>query len=563
MLNTDRLCLGCMNDNGGERICAICGYDANTQNGQDQLPTKSWLNDRYFVGRALSSNAEGVTYIAWDNGENSIVTLREYFPTGIATRNPDRTVSAATEEMKFPYNDGLMKFMALQNQLMTLDLSCLIPTVAVFEENGTAYAVLQHFSGITLQDFLMRNGGALQWEQARPLFLPLLDTVQGLHKHGILHGGICPENIMVGRDGKLRLSGICIDSTRDLAKNPEAQIYPGFAAIEQYGSGEYDIGSATDVYALSAVLFRVLIGAVPPDAKERLSRDSLSVPAHFAEELPRTVLVAIAGGLQVLPESRIATVAMLRQQFIGEDASGKDAKRAPAAVPTKKGAAKQSPSQPKKDPEKGTGAKTAMLAALITAAVFLVIAGIMAVTVFRQDLFGKKEDSLNDPDDYASAPQVDQIGQVDSDAVESAVLFSVPDFKGKYYAEVIEDEDNERFSFSIAGKAYSNECPRGTVCAQSVAAGSAVEKDTAIALTISLGPQEFKIANVVGMEENEAKLELLKQGFLFENIEVVDMYDSEKKPGVVLEQKPEYGAKVSTEAVVRICINSFKGEEQE
>lgn len=556
MLNTDRLCLGCMNDSGGEQICGICGYDAKTQNGKEYLPAKSWLKDRYLVGRTLSSNAEGVTYIAWDNGEDSIVTLREYFPTGIAVRNPDRTVAAASEDKKFPYNEGLMKFLALQDQLMQLDFPCLIPVSAAFEENGTAYAVSQGFSGITLQDFLIRNGGSLHWEQARPLLLPLLDTVHGLHKRGIVHGGISPETVLVGRDGKLRLSGICIDSVRNAAENEAAQLYSGFAAIEQYGNEEDEIGTATDVYALSAVLFRVLIGIAPPEATERLTQDGLSIPARFAEELPRSVLTAIAGGLQIRPNSRIEMVQQLRAQLLGEGMPASHAVKKPASATPKDEVAPKETVKPKK----GSGAKTALFTALITAGIFLLIAAILCVTVFRKDLFGKKEGSLNNPSDYASAPEVEKIGDYDSDAVESVNLYSVPDFRGKFYAEVSEDEENDKFSFSIAGKAYSNDYPRGTVCAQSVAAGSDVPKDTAVALTISLGPQEFKVANVVGMTETDAKLELLKQGFLFENIEVVDMYDSEKQPGVVLEQKPEHGSKVTTESVVRICINSFTGD---
>lgn len=560
MLNTDRLCLGCMNDSGGEPICGICGYDAKTKNAKDQLPTKSWLNDRYLVGRAMSGNAEGVTYIAWDNGEDSIVTIREYFPTGIAVRNPDRTVSAASEEQKFPYNEGLMKFLALQDQLLQLDLPSLIPVVSSFEENGTAYAVSQNFSGITLQDFLIRNGGTLQWEQTRALLMPLLDTVRLLHKHGIVHGGISPETILVGRDGKLRLSGLCIDSTRDLGKNPAAQVYPGFAAIEQYGTGEYEVSPATDVYALSAVLFRVLIGIAPPEAPERVTRDGLSIPARFAEELPRSVLMAIAGGLQIEPQNRTESVAQLRAQLLGEGAPAPVVRKKTEEAPKKEKevAEKVADSEPVK---KGSGAKTALLTALITILVFAIIGGILCVTVFRDDIFPKEEGSLNNPSDYTSAPDVDQLGDYDSELVDSTTLFAVPEFRGKYYAEILEDEENEKFKISIAGKAYSNETPRGTICAQSIAPGTDVERDTAITVTISLGPQEFKVANVVGMTENDAKLELLKQGLLFENIEVVDMYDSEKEPGVVLEQTPESGDKVTAESVIRICVNSFEKEE--
>ena len=99
------------------------------------------------------------------------------------------------------------------------------------------------------------------------------------------------------------------------------------------------------------------------------------------------------------------------------------------------------------------------------------------------------------------------------------------------------------------------------ICGQSIEAGKEVENETEIQLTISLGPKDITVANVVGLDEMSAKLELLKQGFLYENIEVVEKYDSESEPGIVLEQTPAYGESVNTETVVRIYINSYKGDE--
>ena len=110
MLNTDRLCLGCMNDCGGEKVCAICGYDSATRNPSDCLPTKLWLNDRYLVGKVLERDCGCISYIGWDNADDSIVTIREYFPLDIARRNPDKTVSVS-EEGKYLYNGGLMSFL--------------------------------------------------------------------------------------------------------------------------------------------------------------------------------------------------------------------------------------------------------------------------------------------------------------------------------------------------------------------------------------------------------------------------------------------------------------------
>ena len=98
MVNTERLCLGCMNDNGGEKICPICNYDSTEKNPDDALPTKFFLKDRYLVGKLIYTNGEGLTYIGWDNASDTIINIKEYFPVGIAHRNPDKTVAMVEGE---------------------------------------------------------------------------------------------------------------------------------------------------------------------------------------------------------------------------------------------------------------------------------------------------------------------------------------------------------------------------------------------------------------------------------------------------------------------------------
>ena len=198
MINTERLCLGCMNDNGGEKVCPICGYDSSAQNPDSCLPVKFIINDRYLIGKAVKINGEGITYIGWDSSTDSIVNIKEYYPKGFAHRNPDKTVSME-ESGKYTFNEGLMEFMEINRRIMHSDLPSLIPVTDVFEENGTVYAVSASIAGITLADFLKRNGNTLKWEQARALFLPLIDTVKGMNDIGIVHGALSEDTVIVGR----------------------------------------------------------------------------------------------------------------------------------------------------------------------------------------------------------------------------------------------------------------------------------------------------------------------------------------------------------------------------
>ena len=552
MLNTDRLCLGCMSDNGGEKVCPICGYDSATPNPKGSLRAGSWLNDRYLLGRVISADGEGITYIGWDNSNDTIVNIREFYPTNCAFRNPDYTV-AIIPERKFDFNEGLLAFVELNRTLLNSELSAIVPIIATFEENGTAYSVSQVIQGITLEDFLTRNGGNLKWEQARPLFLPVIDTLASLHALGIIHGGISPETVFVGRDGKLRLGNISILKLRDASSSFSAKLFDGYSAAEQYGIPEMNIGISSDVYALSAVLFRVLIGTVPPVSNTRLENDSLSIPSRFAEELPRQVLVSLANGLQANPKNRTANIEAFKNELVyGETAEQE-------RISSQK---RNSQTAPVKKKKSSSGFKYVIISASVTAAIFIILAGAL-LWVLRDRIFTDTQAPTNSASDYVPDDSGPVLGEYDKDVVEAENGEPVPSVLKKYYSDIIDEEDYEMFKFEIQGKVYTDDYAKGTICAQNIAPGTKVEKDTTIYVTISLGPKEFKMPKLIGMTEEEAKIELLKHGFLYDNIDADGkMEDSSAPTGVVLEQYPEYNQIVTGEEEVKIYLNTYKHDEE-
>lgn len=557
MINTERLCLGCMNDSSGEKVCPICGFDSSTQNPDQCLPLKFVINDRYTIGKATKINGEGITYIAWDNSSDTIVNVKEYFPKGFANRNPDKTVSMEAEG-KYTFNEGLMEFIEINSHIMNSDLPSLVPVVNVFEENGTVYSVSTAIQGITLREFLKRNGDTLKWEQARALFLPLIDTVKGMNDSGIIHGGISEDTVIVGRDGKLRIADYSIKKLRILTSELETENYTGFAATEQYDVVGLHIDTYTDVYGLSATLFKVFIGIVPPDAMVRLQNDSMTIPAKYAEELPRYVLSALANGLQVMPDDRTKDIETFKNELVYGEIDEPVVKKSTAEKVTKS-------EKPDKNKKGGT-AKYVIISMVSTALVFSIIACVLVFTLFKDDIFKDDTQSSSSENTSVIAPEIDEIGTVDSDAAVSAKTYSVPEFRGKTYSEIISDPDSEStdiFDIIIIDKQYSNEYSKGEICSQSVAANTQAVRDTKIELVISLGPKDIKIANLSGLDETSAKLELLKQGFYYDNIIVEEKYDEDRKPGVVLDQSPKYGETVNTDVLVTVYINSYKGDENQ
>ena len=559
MLNTERLCLGCMNDNGGEKICPICNYDSSEKNPDEALPTKFFLKDRYLVGKLTYTNGEGLTYIGWDNASDTIINIKEYFPAGIAHRNPDKTV-AMVEGEEYTFNEGLLEFKDIKCHIMSAELPALVPVTDVFEENGTVYSIETNIPSISLNNFLIKNGGTLKWEQARALFLPLIDTLKEMNDLGVIHRGISADTVIVGRDGKLRINNYSVKKLRLTPSPMQSQVYTGYAAVEQYGFEEMHTDTYTDVYGLSATLFKVLIGNVPPEATLRIQNDSMSIPAKFAEELPRQVLAALANGLQVLPENRTRDIETFKNQLVHGDISNTSVVRRNTKS---NDIASDSKASKEKANKNGSSAKYVFISAICTALFFMAIAAVLVFGVFKDDIFKPETPSFSSEETQVNAPDVDKIGDIDSGAEVTSKLYTVPDLKGKSYAEVLDNEEYEMFEFAISNKTFSDKYARGTICSQSIApGGNGVVRDTKIEVVISLGPKEIEIANLAGLTETDAKIDLLKQGFIYENIEVLEKYDDEATAGVVIAQEPEANEKVNTDIGVKIYINSYEGDEE-
>lgn len=565
MLNTERLCVGCMNDNGGEKVCSICGYDSKIQNGENYLPTRYWLKDRYLIGRVLDFNGEGVTYIGWDNKEDRIVNIREYYPPDASKRNADKTVSISAGN-EFVFNEGIMNFLDLHKKLLTLsDLPALLPTVEVFEENGTAYSVIKSVSGITLREFLIRNGGSLNWEQARPLFLPLITTLQGLHEANIIHRGISPETVIVGRDGKLRLSGICVRDVRMSKSSLPVQLFPGFSATEQYGFDlELKDGKYTDVYGIAATLFRTLVGAAPTDASERISNDNMQIPARLAGELPKYVLTALANGLQIMPQNRIkdmeafrlaltpvsseATIAFSAQQVKSEPKPSEHTQVQKSQAPAKK-------------EQNNSGKKYAIISSAVTAAVFIILAAVFFILTKEPAEVPNKSNGGDTQTPTVSQGENNTEPDTDSESTIGEKLYQVPDLVGRSYAEIIKNIDYKvLFEFEVTDKQFSDKYPKGYVIAQTPNSEQTAKKGTKISVTLSLGPRVVSIADLSGKTKEQAILELMKQGFLYENIIFEDVYDISKTPNAVISTEPSAGTKVDTDTAVTVTWNSYTGQ---
>lgn len=316
IVNIDNLCMSCMTELFGEKQCPKCGYYVNSPQVSPYLPLKTPIGEKYIVGKVLSSNSEGATYMAYDVERRTPVVIREFLPEKMVERtmqSPAVTVKAEWSSVYFVY---LRKFLDLWRRLACVrGLSALTPVIDILEANNTAYAVTEYIESITLREFLLRSQtGYLNWEKAKVLFMPVLSTLSALHNSGIIHNGINPDNMLIGRDGKLRLSGFSISEARVEGAELNPELFDGYTPIEQYGYN-YQIGRWSDVYAFCAVIYRALVGSVPQDAVSRASNDKLIIPARYAEIIPVYVINALMNGLQVDPYERTKDIEILRDEL--------------------------------------------------------------------------------------------------------------------------------------------------------------------------------------------------------------------------------------------------------
>lgn len=529
MMNTDHLCMSCMREIGDENQCPYCGFHADSPQLAPYLPLRTVVAERYLAGKLLDYNGDGATYMGWDLEMNAPVTIREFLPDSIAERREDLTL-VPMAGCEITYRDCYQSFLELWRKLARMrGLSALILVFDIVEDHGTAYAISEYMEGVSLREYLLRSpSGYLSWEQARILFMPVLSTLGTLHSAGIIHRGISPTTLIVGKNGKMRITGFSIWQARTARGDLTAQLFPGYAAIEQYGfEGQ---GPWTDIYAFSAVLYRTLIGSTPLEATSRVTNDRLMVPSKFAEQLPAYVINALMNGLQILPEDRTRTVDQLRAELSAAPGTF----TAAIAYAGKEDAPYQEP-VPSGRKKSASGSKTALIAGLASIAACLVIFAVLSLTVWREDI-GMFFTGGASTQASSNAPE----------------LVKVPDFRGLNYNNIKSNTDYTNAFFFETEYQDSDTQGKDVVLSQNIAYGTEVPKGSTIKLVLSSGNEEITLPDFKGQNYATVKLKLEEMGFQCRAI--VEKNDDSERAGKVAEMltTPEKGYKKGTVIYVKV-----------
>lgn len=489
------LCMGCMQELNGSVICPNCHFDNSEVQSAPFLPFGTELAGRYVTGTGLETNGESTRYIAFDKQTGDVVIVSEFLPIGLFSRDEGQT------ELKVNYDDRLA-FNKLRDEFISYfriiselkDLSALTNIVDVFEENNTAYAIEEKEDLIPFEEYIERSNGHLDWDIARPLFMPVISALEALHKRGVGHYAVAPKNLFITASGKIRMAGYATENERKRGTALKSQLFSGAAAPEQY-EDNFPLDDITDIYGLCSTLFYALTGHLPKSAVERLKDSRLLMSTSTVKSLPPHVVSALANGLQVQRENRITDFDELRSQL----------SVAHTAKAIQDEISRTASMNITKEQSRRNNGMSHTSIVIISVAITVLVLGIAGVFWLMQNplagLFSGNTDAT-----AASTSSTEWTGPV------------VPNYVGMKYEDVVKAaaSDDSVVVYRDYNDAYSDKYADGVVMEQYPPAGSKVDQEDGItvSVTVSLGAQMRELPAIQGNKIDEAAQSLADAGLL-------------------------------------------------
>ena len=588
-----RRCMGCMElIDENDEYCENCGYLNNDESTQPlNIKPGTIIGDKYIVGKSIGSGGFGVTYIGWDTVLERKVAIKEYLPSEFATRCYGQTqVTVFSGEKADQFAIGRQKFVEEAKRLAKFKSeNGIVKIYDSFEENETAYIVMEYLDGETLAKFIQREG-KVSPEKAVEMMMPVIEALEAVNEAGIIHRDIAPDNILLTKTGEIKLIdfGAARYATTTHSKSLTVIIKPGYSAEEQYRSrGEQ--GPHTDVYSVGAVLYKLITGETPPDALERRAtfqskgKDILKPIHKVVKNVPPNIETAIHNAMNVRIEDRTPDMINLAGELLSEE-------------PVKR--------------RDGKISKIDVLTWPLWAKIGVPSGFVVAVTLCLLLAFGvigprsRLQTGVEIPDGMTLVPDVitydvddaeKELGDKDLKLIigdkrndekikENTVLLQDPDAGNmigigsfikvtisagatKEYVIDVKDytldlakKELEALGFTVETKEeYNSDIAPGAVISQSVQEGEALSKGSVITLVISKGDKNAQtgnpitIPNITGTQFEEAKANLKKQSLYVAINELV--YSDTLPKGQIVGQTPVGGESGKSGDVIKVAVN--------
>lgn len=490
------LCMGCMQEIGNNVICPECGFDNSEKQQTPFLPYGTVLANRYIIGAGIDTNGESTRYLGFDKQTGNVVIVCEFLPVGLFSRDENTTEVKVSYEDRLNYGklkDDFINYYRILSDLR--ELSALMNIHNIFEENNTVYVVEENEDLIPFEEYVERSNGSLEWDIARPLFMPVISALEALHKRSIGHYAIAPKNMYITSSGKIKISGFATENERKRGTPLKSQLFSGAAAPEQYLTN-FPLDDITDIYGFCATLFYALTGHLPKSAPERKQDSRLLMSTNTVKHLPPHVVSALANGLQVERENRITDFDQLRSQLsvahtakaIQDEISRTASMNLPEDTSN----------------SKSRNGMSHISIVIIAASITVLVLGIIGTFWVMQNplagMFGDTSSTIE------STQSTEWTGP------------TIPNYLGMTYEEASKaaESDSSITLYRNYTDEYSDEYEEGKIMSQSPAAGSKLTQEDGIliSVTVSKGSQMRELPKIEGSSIEQAASDIAEKGLL-------------------------------------------------
>lgn len=521
----NKQCMGCMEFYSEEYdTCPFCGYQEGTShNDLLHMDPGTILNGQYIIGNTIGSGGFGVTYIGWDMKLKRKVAIKEYFPSEFATRmiHQQDIMLDQSEKKQKQFTDGMKKFLKEGRNLARVgNIDGVVHMYDCFEANHTAYIAMEYLKGETLESYLERVG-KVEEKQAMDLIMPVIGALETIHEQGIIHRDIAPDNIFLAENPDGTMSVKLIDfgaakfATTSHSKSLTVIIKPGYSPEEQYRSNG-DQGTYTDVYALAAVLYRMVTGVQPPDAFERRTmietkkKDLLVEPGKINKNLSANFEIALLNAMNVRIEDRTQTIAGFESELISFE-------------PVKR--------------HGSTIRKIDFMRWPLWAKIGVPVGAVAAVAVIVFAIF-----------------------KVFSDAEVMYTLPDgmtyVPDFVATDFDEAQKWAEESNLILASAGSEYALNAETNRILRQDVDAGMVTVNNTQVNVNVSSGVEKYAMPDLTGYDLEQAKTIVECMGV---EIDTEEGAKAGLADGCIISQSIDPYEEVQTGDVVTLVVNRQSG----
>lgn len=528
-MEATRLCPYCLQPlPGAAQSCPHCGKSFAGRNPGGTLPVGTVLAGRYTVGEMLSIDGEGILYRGAENLGRFRVTIKEYLPiTLTAERTAESTLRPKTGS-EVLFKTTRMDFADLYRSIQRITpANGLEAVLDVVEANNSVYAILENLGGTPLDQWLENHPGTIRPDDACAMLQPVFEGVAAMHKIGLVHRGICPENIRVMENDRCRLAGYATVGLRTAGSGLHEQLYEGYSAPEQYSTAEFE-GRYTDEYSLAAVFYRMVCGQAPVPAAQRMVTDSNPRAKSVNGSLPLYVSQVLQLGLRLRPMERIQTVPQLYQALSSKEYTAELTRTMKPETPVRT-------AQPEPERKEHLLSLKALLAGIVILLSILILLTLWSVL----------SQHIHQP--AASAAE--------SEPASSEVMAPqnlVPNFIGMDYTQVQNNREYTSMYLFYVTEEYSDTAPAGQIIQQEPSADTVLKAGETIRLVVSKGPQMAEMPNIIGFTQDGAVKELEARGLVASCFMVVN--DGSYASGCVVRTSEEPGTKVEVGTVITVYI---------